>query len=88
MITAVVGAAVFLAAVFLLMAFYGAAVVRAIQDHRYTAMKVRALERERAIRTDRLLWEVEQRTARAEQALRHRGRRVELHNWQREYSGY
>lgn len=88
MITAVVGAAVFLVAVFLFMALYGAAVARLGQDRRYRVMELRSEARARAIRGDRLLWEAEQRTARAEQSDRHRARRMEINRWHREYSGY
>lgn len=88
MITAVVGAAVFLVAVFLFMALYGAAVARLGQDRRYRVMELRSEARARAIRGDRLIWAAEQRMAREEQAKRHAQRRMELHYWQREYSGY
>lgn len=86
--TAAVGAAVFLVAVFLLMALYGSAAVHLTQDRRYRMLELRSEVRARAIQTDRLIWAAEQRMAREEQAKRHAQRRMELHYWQREYSGY
>lgn len=85
---AAVAAAVFLVAVFLLLALYGAALHRIIQNRRYRVLELRSEARAQAIRTDHLLREVAQREALAERAARHYERRMELNLWHREYSGY
>lgn len=74
--------------VLLFLAANGAALARALQDRRYRKLESQSDRRATCIRTDRALWEAQQREARDEQKARHRARTRQLNDWHREYSGY